>query len=207
MDDDACGRRDLEAGVDDTERAGRAPWRALFNFTTGLHILPLILALILSIASGIVIPALTVFLGKIFNEFTSFGASQISGHDLINRVKTYVVVLCGLGGASGILNGAYYGVWLIFGELQAKSAREKLFVGMLDKDMEWYDMRKLGIEPMVSRMQTLVNPGTLVHAHADTSPAKSEICSQQHHNLLASPFNILSPLSQPLAWHYTIHGA
>ena len=154
MDADADGCDDLETGQDDIQRAGRATWRALFNFTTGLHILPLSLAFILSIASGIVIPVLTVLLGKIFNEFTRFGASQISGHDLVHRVTTNAIILCVLGCAGGILNGAYYGFWLIFGELQAMSAREKLFVGMLDKDMEWYDMRKSGIEPLISRMQT-----------------------------------------------------
>lgn len=35
---------------------------------------------------------------------------------------------------------------MLFGELQAKSARERLFDGMLNKDMEWYDKRKAGID-------------------------------------------------------------
>ena len=154
MDEYANGRGDVESGQNNIQRAGHAAWRALFNFTAGLHIIPFVLAISFSVASGIVIPALAVFLGKLFNEFADFGAGQVSEHHLMRSVTNYSIILCGLGCASGILNGAYYGLWLVFGELQAKSAREKLFMGMLNKEMEWYDMRTSGIEPLVSRLQT-----------------------------------------------------
>lgn len=141
---------------DSNDQESHASWRSLNNFTDKAHIIPLILALILSVASGVVVPALAIFLGKIFDVFTSFGAGEISGPDLVKKVSTYGIALAGLGSASGLLHAGYFMLWLVFGELQAKSAREKLFDAMLEKDMAWYDMRKAGIDTLISRMQTYI---------------------------------------------------
>ena len=151
---DADGYEDLEAGLNEAERAGSATLLDLFNFTTRQHIWCLSLALILSTASGIIIPAFAIFLGKVFNEFTLFGAAQITGGTLVDQVSTYSIALCVLGGANGILNSIFYCLWLMFGEYQARSAREKLFTGMLGREMEWYDLRDIGIEALVSRLHT-----------------------------------------------------
>lgn len=147
---------DPEEDKSNEKRAEKAGLLALFSFTARSHIIVLLVAISLSIASGIVIPALAIFLGKVFDIFTTFGAGQISGTDLVKKVSTYGIVLAGLGCGSGLLNAFHYGIWLLFGELQAKSVRQKLFDGMLGKDIEWYDMRKAGIETLISRQQTYV---------------------------------------------------
>ncbi|MCJ1471901.1 hypothetical protein MMC13_000542 [Lambiella insularis] len=143
-----------EAG--DEEEIRHAEWKALFNFTSRAHVLPLTIAICLSVASGIVIPALAIFLGKIFDKFAAYGAGTISGSDLTHQVSMNGLYLLGLGSASWLLNGSYFMFWLFFGELQAKSVREKLFGGMLQKDMEWYDMRKSGVNAMIPRLQTQI---------------------------------------------------
>ena len=132
----------------------KAGWLSLFNFTTKAHILPLLIAILLSIASGIVIPALAIFLGKLFNLFTEYGAGKISGTVLVHKISTYDIYMLGLGGASMLFNAGYFGFWLYFGELQAKSARDRLFDGLLEKDMEWFDMRTAGVNTLFSRLQT-----------------------------------------------------
>ena len=136
------------------EQIGRAGWRSLFNFTTKRHAFTLFFAIIFSIASGIVIPALALFLGSIFDAFTRFGAGMLWGPELVRRVSFDGLALLGLGSASWLLNGAYFMLWLVFGELQAKNVRDKLFDGLLEKDMEWYDMRKNGIGALLPRFQT-----------------------------------------------------
>ena len=154
MDDDTkqLGERPIK---EETEEAIlHARWRALFNFTTRAHVLPLSVGVLLSIASGIIIPALALLLGKVFDSFTDFGAGKISGSELIQNVSHNAIFIVALGSASWLLNGSYYMFWLIFGELQAKSVRDKLFSGMLQKDMEWYDMRKAGVSAMIPRLQT-----------------------------------------------------
>ena len=156
MDCDDDRMDDLEVCEEDSNQLKHASWLALFSFTSVSHTIVFMLAIVLSIASGIVIPALAIFLGKIFDLFTSFGAGEIGGPELIKEVSEYGIALVGLGSASGILNSIFFALWLLFGELQAKSAREKLFYAMLEKDLEWYDMRKAGIEALISRQQTYV---------------------------------------------------
>lgn len=131
-----------------------AGWRSLLNFMAPSHWIPFILALVVTIASGIVIPALAIFLGKIFDSFTNFGAGQLSGRKLVQKISIDCYALLGLGSASWMLNGAYFMLWLVFGELQAKSVRDKLFDGMLEKDLEWFEMRKSGVGALLPRLQT-----------------------------------------------------
>jgi len=59
-----------------------------------------------------------------------------------------------LGGAAWLIEGAFLSSWMVFGELQAKSVREQMFVEMLDKEMEWYDLRQDGIGSLLIRIQT-----------------------------------------------------
>ncbi|KAL8966820.1 MAG: hypothetical protein Q9183_003196 [Haloplaca sp. 2 TL-2023] len=140
----------------DTARAGNARWRSLFAFTAKSHILPLCLALVLSLASGVVTPVLSYLLGKVFDAFTSFGGGEYTGSELIQEVSKWCIGVTALGAASGLLHTGYFGFWLVFGELQAKSARDMLFVGMLEKEMEWYDLRKDGTEALIQRLQTQI---------------------------------------------------
>lgn len=130
-----------------------ANWRSLFNFTSKAHKVHFAVAIISSVASGIIIPALAVFLGKLFGAFTSYGGNHTSGAHLLQKMLTYDTGLMALGCTAGVLNAVYLSSWIIFGELQAKSAREKIFGGVLDKKMEWFDTRMPGIETLTSRLQ------------------------------------------------------
>ena len=47
-------------------------------------------------------------------------------------------------------------MWLAYGELQAKSARDRLFHGLLEKEIEWYDLRMNGIGALLPRLQTQI---------------------------------------------------
>ena len=154
MDDITKVGSERSGNEETADPALRARWRALFNFTTQAHVLPLSFGLLLSIASGVIIPALALFLGKIFDSFTNFGAGKLNGSELVHKVSQDGIYLVALGSASWALDGTFYMFWLIFGELQAKSIRDKLFNGMLEKDMEWYDMRRTGVSAMIPRLQT-----------------------------------------------------
>ena len=131
-----------------------ATWKSLFAFTTKAHIPVLCAGLLLSTASGIVVPAFSYFLGKIFDTFADFGEGKTTGHDLVHKNTQFAIYLTGLGGVSWVLNGSFFVAWLVFGELQAQSARDQLFFSMLQKDMAWYDTIKAGIGASISRQQT-----------------------------------------------------
>ncbi|KAI9843976.1 MAG: hypothetical protein M1837_006018 [Sclerophora amabilis] len=97
---------------------------------------------------------MSIFLGKIFDSFTNFGGGKLNGHELMSKVTTNCIAIVAVGGFGWLLNSGYFMFWLIFGELQAKSVRDQLFDDMMEKDMEWYDMRKNGIGALIPRLQT-----------------------------------------------------
>ncbi|KAI9845188.1 MAG: hypothetical protein M1838_001849 [Thelocarpon superellum] len=132
-----------------------AGWASLFLFTRKSHTLTLLTAVVLSVVSGVIIPATSVFLGIIFNSFTDFGAGQITGPELTAKISVQCIALVALGGASWALNGGYFGCWLAFGELQAKTARESVFDEMIGKDMEWFDMQRDGMGGLIPQLQSL----------------------------------------------------
>ena len=154
MDESLDRAGDREAEDINNEQVQFARWRDLFNYTSKSHSFALVFALMLSVASGLIVPALALFFGKIFDYFTSFGEGQISRLDLKQDVSKYACYLVGLGCASSLLNACFYMLWMVFGELQAKSARENLFNGMIEKEMEWYDRRTAGISTHSSRLQS-----------------------------------------------------
>ena len=149
--EDAC---DLEAEEEEENLAERASWLSLFSFTSKRDTIPFFLALASSVAAGIIAPTLAVFLGSIFDLFTNSGAGEISGTILLRKVSMNAIILAGLGTASGLLHASYFMLWLVFGELQGKHARERLFDCLLEKDMGWFDMRTDGIDTLLTRSQT-----------------------------------------------------
>lgn len=126
-----------------------APWRALFFFTTKSHLTCMFVGLAAALAAGGIAPAQSYLLGKAFNAFTNSSSPSA----VLKSVTNYTVYLAALGVGSWVVHFVFFSAWLAFGELQANSARERLFLGMLSKDIEWYDMRKTGVGAMIPRIQ------------------------------------------------------
>ena len=120
------------------------------------HLAVLIPALLLTTIAGAIKPAITIFLGYIFDELANFGSGSTTGDELLKNVSIWCIALTGLGIASMVVNGGFFCLWLVFGEMQAKSVRDTAFISMLEKEMEWYDLRTDGIGSLLVRIQTCV---------------------------------------------------
>jgi ATP-binding cassette subfamily B (MDR/TAP) protein 1 len=116
----------------------------------------LTIAITLTVMTGMVIPAFAILLGMLFDTFTNFGSTTISSLQLTEETAKDCKALLGLGIGSLILNGMYLALWVIFGELQAKNIRSRLFSELLDRDLEWFDMQRGGIGALISRLQMYV---------------------------------------------------
>jgi len=55
--------------------------------------------------------------------------------------------------AHGLSKKHFWSFWMTFGESQAKSARDWMFEGKLDKGMEWFDVQQDGIGALLIRIQ------------------------------------------------------
>lgn len=140
------GKQPGDAHADDIQTA---PWKALFFFTTRNHITCLAIATLTAILSGVASPAAALLIGKAFNGF----ASATSGEQVLKTESKYALYIFLVGLASWGLHFVYFASWVAFGELQADSARHRLFNGMLIKEIEWYDLRKNGVGALIPRLQ------------------------------------------------------
>jgi ATP-binding cassette subfamily B (MDR/TAP) protein 1 len=132
----------------------RTEWKSLFNFTTRKHLVFLFLAVISAAASGFVIPINAYLLGKIFAAFTNFGSQESDVNEFKNELNKYVIYIVVIASAAWFFNSLSYLFWCIFGDLQAGSARERLFKALLERPTEWYDMRSDGISGLTVRILT-----------------------------------------------------
>ena len=129
-------------------------WRSLFAFTTRKHSPTVLLALLSTVISSLTKPAAAIFFGNIFTELTRYGAGTITIQVAVQQISKWCAAMAMLGLAAWFAEGIFLYTWMLFGELQAKSIREKMFTGLLDKNMEWYDLRSDGIGALLIRIQT-----------------------------------------------------
>ncbi|EAW10345.1 ABC transporter ATP-binding protein [Aspergillus clavatus NRRL 1] len=137
-------------------RSWRWSWMSLFNFTTRSHSATLSLAIVFAFLASSITPIFAILLGEIFNSFTLFGGGQLSNDGLLQDVARNGIGLAGLGVASWILNGVYFTLFIIFGELQVSNARITLFEGLLERDQEWFETQKDGTKAHLSYLQAQI---------------------------------------------------
>jgi len=128
----------------------------LFFFTTKANIPILVTGLVFSALAGAMNPAAAYVEGKLFDGFTSYATGKIDVDEFFQREKKYILYLLAVSGGSWLFNFAEMTLWIAFGELQAKSARDRLFHGLLEKDIAWYDLRKNGIGALLPRIQAQI---------------------------------------------------
>ncbi len=139
-------------GYDDV----RPSWRSLFVFVTRKQISSILIPLVSTSISALIKPASAIFFGKIFTNLTQFGAGVLGSQDTLDNITLWVIALVCLAAVAWVIEAIFLSSWMIFGEIQAKKAREQLFIGMLDKEMQWYDLRQDGIGSLLIRIQTSV---------------------------------------------------
>lgn len=129
-------------------------WSALFAFTRKPHLLVLLPAILLSLAAGLILPVTAIFFGRVFNNFSDYAAGKIEATIFTRELTGNIYALLVLGAATFVLKGGLFNFWLQFGEMQARCVREELFRTLLEKDLEWYDLRTSGVETLLTRTQT-----------------------------------------------------
>lgn len=129
-------------------------WAVLFSFTIKAHLSVFISAVIFSAAAGLLQPSMAIIFGRVFDAFSDCAARRIDGMMLVNRTLGSVYALLGIGVCTFLLKGSLFTLWLVFGEMQAKSVRETLFQCLLEREIEWYNARTTGVSILLARMQT-----------------------------------------------------
>lgn len=152
---------DADNGSYETQELGQVvdpesmpSWRSLFLFVNKTHVPSLAFAIGATTISGCVKPASAILYGKIFTSFTKFGMGALSPQQTLHQIATWCIALACLGGVAWAIEAAFFSSWVIFGESQARDVRLRMFDGMLNRPIEWYDMRQDGIGTLLVRIQT-----------------------------------------------------
>ncbi|KUI55810.1 Alpha-factor-transporting ATPase [Cytospora mali] len=147
--------QDIEHDYDDNPRnsPSTSTWRHLFVFTERRHAAFLGFAVIAAVLVAATKTLYAILLGKIMDIVSPLGAGTISGTTAMGGVRIWCLVLTGVGVAIWAFNSALMALWVIFGELAAKSARESLFSNLLSKEMAWFDRQQEGVSSSFSSMQ------------------------------------------------------
>ena len=153
VDEDKVLKQGKELGQDERNHIRQAGWKALFSFTSKKHLGVLSGAIFFAMIAGLIIPGQSLLFGLIFNQFAKYGSGKISGPALLANVSKYCVYMTALGTGSWFSNALYFMFWLVFGELQARSARDRIFNNLLSKGIIWYDMRRNGVGAFLPRIQ------------------------------------------------------
>ena len=152
-DEDNVLRQGKKLGQDECNYIRQARWKALFGFTSKKHLGVLSGAICFAVIASLIIPGQSLLFGMVFNQFANYGSGRISGPALLANVSKYCVYMTALAAGSWFSNALYFMFWLVFGELQARSARDKIFNNLLSKDIIWYDMRRNGVGGFLPRIQ------------------------------------------------------
>lgn len=138
---------------DEEDLVRKMGWKALFSFTTRKHVPVLSVACVAATVAALTLPAMAIVFGLIFRQFSDFGAGKVSASDFLRNVSTYCTYLTAFGGVSWLANSIYFMSFLTFGELQAQSARDRIFNALLEKNMAWYDTRDTGVAAFLPAVQ------------------------------------------------------
>jgi ATP-binding cassette subfamily B (MDR/TAP) protein 1 len=131
----------------------KAGWKTLFGFTTKQHLPVLCGALLGAFFAALTMPILAIIYGLIFQEYTNYGLGTADSSTLMSNVTKYCVILTGVATLNWIANSLYFFFFLTFGELQARSARTRVFETLIKKDIGWFDTRETGVAAFLPRIQ------------------------------------------------------
>jgi ATP-binding cassette subfamily B (MDR/TAP) protein 1 len=128
-------------------------WKVLFGFTTTRHVPVVICGLLSTTIAALTMPAFAVLYGLVFGQYTMYGAGSTDSYTLMSNMTRYCIILPGICTVNWIANSLQCFCFLTFSELQARSARNRIFDALIKKDMAWFDTRETGTAAFLSTVQ------------------------------------------------------
>ena len=143
------------SGLAQTQSKPAANISSLFLFFPNSHAsYYLLIACLATVVSGLLVPAISIVIGKILDLLLRFSVETHNKKDLGPQVQGLIWHLAELGSGAFICNGVLHVMWQRCAYLQAKRARECVFEGLVVRELEWFDKRKHGVGAMLTQIQT-----------------------------------------------------
>ncbi|KAM7191702.1 putative ABC transporter expressed in the mitochondrial inner membrane [Naviculisporaceae sp. PSN 640] len=132
----------------------RSSFRDLFAFTRLRHVPVMVSALATASLVAAGRTAYAVLLGKVFEVVALWGAGSLNPDDFLSQITQWSIYFVILGVGMWIISSIDIALWVITGELRAKTAREVLFDSLANKPTAWYDLRMNGMASLMVGMHT-----------------------------------------------------
>ncbi|KAK4197373.1 putative ABC transporter expressed in the mitochondrial inner membrane [Triangularia verruculosa] len=132
----------------------RSTFATLFSFTRPKHI-PLILLSFFTaslVAAGRT--AYAIMLGKIFEIVSKWGAGSLAPDEFVSQISQWSIYFVLLGLGVWLFSSIDIALWVVSGELRARTTRETMFGALLRKTAGWYDLRGEGVWALLVQVQT-----------------------------------------------------
>lgn len=132
----------------------KSTFATLFSFTRPKH-RPLIF---LSFSTAAIVAAsrtaYAIFLGKIFEIISKWSTGLLNAEEFISEISHWSVYFVLLGLGMWLFSSLDIALWVINGEIRARTTRETMFAALLRKTAGWYDLRGEGVWGLLVQIQT-----------------------------------------------------
>ncbi|CCC14172.1 hypothetical protein SMAC4_08616 [Sordaria macrospora] len=132
----------------------RSSFKNLFAFTRPTHVWLIVSALCGSAVVGAGRTAYAILLGKIFQVCTSYGAGEITAAENLHQTSQWCLYMFLLGLGMWVFCSIDVALWVVAGELRAKTTRETLYSTLLGRSAAWFDLREHGMSSLLTAIQT-----------------------------------------------------
>lgn len=132
----------------------RSSLKDLFAFARLRHVPVMVSALATASLVAAGRTAYAVLLGKVFEVVALWGAGSLDSHDFLSQITQWSIYLVVLGVGMWLISTVDIALWVITGELRARTAREILFSSLLNKSTRWYDLRINGMASLMVGVHT-----------------------------------------------------
>ncbi|KAK4187799.1 putative ABC transporter expressed in the mitochondrial inner membrane [Podospora australis] len=132
----------------------RSTFATLFSFTHRRHI-PLVAISFFTatiVAAGRT--AYAILLGKIFEVVSEWGAGALTSSGLLAEISQWCIYFVLLGLGVWLFSSIDIALWVVCGEIRARTTRETMFGALLGKTAGWYDLRGEGVWALLVQVQT-----------------------------------------------------
>ncbi|KAK4217547.1 putative ABC transporter expressed in the mitochondrial inner membrane [Rhypophila decipiens] len=143
-----------ETGKGPNPDAHQSSFKDLFSFSRPRHVLVMVSALATAALVAAGRTAYAVLLGKIFGVVAQWGAGTLDPDEFLSQISRWSIYFVVLGAGMWFVSSVDIALWVVTGELRARTTRETLFSSLLDKPTGWYDLRMNGLASLLVGIHT-----------------------------------------------------
>ncbi|KAF6823669.1 ABC a-pheromone efflux pump [Colletotrichum plurivorum] len=96
-------------------------------------------------------------LGQFFQTITDYASGSSRPTETLVQTANWCIIISALGAGAFTSNALLMSTWIVFGEAQARTARQRTFDNLVHQELAWYDGQADGTPSLLIRIETQIN--------------------------------------------------